>query len=35
MTDIPKMAVHAETPPGVELEEHGNPIPFDKRTEDD
>lgn len=38
MTDTPhkpKMSVKHDTPPGLELDEHGNPIPFDKRTEGD
>ncbi len=31
----PKMAVHTNTPPGLELDEHANLIPFEKRTEGD
>ncbi|HEY4275238.1 MAG TPA: hypothetical protein VGM68_07125 [Rhizomicrobium sp.] len=31
----PKMAVPPQTPPGLEVDEHGHPIPFDKRTEGD
>ena len=30
-----KMATPPETPPGLEVDEHGRPIPFDKRTEGD
>lgn len=29
----PKMTTGSDTPPGLELDEHGNPIPFEKRTE--
>ncbi len=31
----PKMATPKDTPPGLEVDAHGNPIPFEKRTEGD
>jgi hypothetical protein len=30
-----KMAVPKSTPPGTELDAHGNPIPFEKKTQED
>lgn len=30
-----RMAVPPKAPPGIELDEKGNLIPFDERTEDD
>ncbi len=30
-----KMAVPPKTPPGIELDNMGNQIPFEKRTEED
>lgn len=30
-----KMSMKQDTPPGLELDEHGDPIPFDERTEGD
>ncbi len=35
MTDKPRMAPQPEAPPGLEQDGKGNPIPFDKRTEED
>jgi len=31
----PRMATPPQTPPGLEVDEHGRPIPFDQRTEGD
>jgi hypothetical protein len=35
MTDKPRMAPHPEAPAGLEQDNKGNPIPFEKRTEED
>lgn len=35
MTDKPRMAPHPEAPEGLEQDSKGNPIPFEKRTEED
>lgn len=35
MTDKPRMAPHPEAPPGLEQDGKGNPIPFEKRTQED
>ena len=35
MTDKPRMAPQPEAPPGLEQDGKGNPIPFEKRTEED
>lgn len=35
MTDKPRMAPNPGAPPGLEQDGKGNPIPFEKRTEED
>ncbi len=35
MSDKPRMAPHPEAPAGLEQDNKGNPIPFEKRTEED